>query len=273
MTEKSPIRLTLGAGLLTLLVALNGIQFYLLALSRDPVFGTLEETSARLDEIVRRLPPDPNDALTHRFHELFYDKTIRDVDSIRWLGIPTMQNPNDVWVTQEIMWEVRPDFIIETGTAFGGSAALWATILEQINPNGRVITIDMGDRVTDARDLPIFQRKVDFLQGSSTAPEILSDVTRRVAGRRAIVLLDSDHSKSHVLNELNAYAPLVEVGSYLIVQDTNLNGHPVVPYFGPGPMEAVEEFLKSDDRFEPDAARDRKFLFTMHPSGYLKRVR
>ena len=87
-----------------------------------------------------------------------------------------------------------------------------------------------------------------------------------------MVLLDSDHHKTHVLAEMRAYAPLVTVGSYLIVQDTNVNGHPVAPDFGPGPMEAVLEFLASDDRFESDRTQERLF-FTMHPRGYLRRVR
>jgi cephalosporin hydroxylase len=190
----------------------------------------------------------------------------------KWLGILAEQNPNDVWITQEIIFESRPDFIIETGTLCGGSAALWSMILEQVNPEGRVITIDILDQAQQARELPIVKKHVDFLHGSSTAAEIVADVKNRVEGKRVLVILDSDHSKQHVLDELAAYAPLVPVGSYLIVQDTNVNGHPVERTFGPGPMEAVVEFLAANRNFVPDRRRER-LMFTMHPNGYLKRIR
>jgi cephalosporin hydroxylase len=101
---------------------------------------------------------------------------------------------------------------------------------------------------------------------------VVAEVARRVGTGRTMVLLDSDHRMAHVLAELRAYADLVSPGSYLIVQDTNVNGHPVLPGFGPGPMEAVREFLAADDRFEIDRDQER-LLFTMHPGGYLKRVR
>jgi cephalosporin hydroxylase len=204
------------------------------------------------------------------YHRLWYEApdTWR---ANRWLGISTLQNPNDVWVTQEIISEVRPDFVVEAGTAYGGSAVAWAMILDQVNPGGRVITIDIRDMV-DKGTLPeTARRKVDFLIGSSTAPEIVAEVTRRVKGKRTIVILDSDHGRDHVLAELKAYSPLVDVGSYLIVQDTNVNGHPVLESFGPGPMEAIDEFLRGNAAFRSDRSRER-LLFTLAPKGYLKRV-
>lgn len=205
------------------------------------------------------------------YHQVFYNSP-NTWRVNKWLGILTEQNPNDVWITQEIIVEKRPDFIIEAGTLCGGSAALWATILEQVNPEGRVITIDILDQAQEARKLPIVQRHVDFLHGSSTATDIVNDVKKRVEGKKALVILDSDHSKQHVLDEMAAYAPLVTVGSYLIVQDTNINGHPVERTFGPGPMEAVVEFLATHRNFLLDRGRER-FMFTMNPNGYLKRIR
>ena len=205
------------------------------------------------------------------YHQVFYSSP----DTWRvneWLGILTEQNPNDVWITQEIIVETRPNFIVETGTLCGGSAALWSTILEQVNPDGRIITIDITDQAQQARKLPIVQKRVDFLYGSSTAADIVADVRKRVEGKRVLVILDSDHSKQHVLNELAAYAPLVSVGSYLIVQDSNVNGHPVDRAFGPGPTEAIEEFLAANPNFASDRRRER-LLFTMHPNGYLRRLR
>jgi cephalosporin hydroxylase len=188
-----------------------------------------------------------------------------------WLGIQTLQNPMDAWVIQEILHEVRPDFVVETGTLKGGSAALWATILEQVNPAGRVITIDITDRTQQARRLPIVQRKVDFLVGSSVDPAILAEVKERVASGRTLVILDSLHTRDHVLAELRAYAPLVDVGSYMIVQDTGVwrprRNHPEG-----WASDAVEEFLEENEAFAPDRSRER-FWLTNCPGSWLKRVR
>ncbi|HEX7501298.1 MAG TPA: CmcI family methyltransferase, partial [Polyangia bacterium] len=135
---------------------------------------------------------------TDRFHNLFY-KDPNTIEQNRWMGIPAVQNPNDVWITQEILFEVKPDFVIEAGSYMGGSAVMWAMMLREINPTGRVITIDIQDLVGEARKLPIFKERVDFLLGSSTAPEIVAEVSRRAMGHRVVVILDSDHHKAHVL--------------------------------------------------------------------------
>ena len=208
--------------------------------------------------------------VVERFHKVFYDSKIWM--STKWLGIPTAQNPNDAWIHQEIIAQVKPDFIVETGTWHGGSAALWATILQQVNPQGRIITIDINDLAKAAKELPIVKDKVEFLIGSSVDPAIVAEVTKRVQGKKVLVILDSDHRKNHVLAEMKAYGPLVSKDSYMIVQDTNANGHPVLEKFGPGPMEAVEEFLATNDQFRPDHEAER-LMFTMHPKGYLKRAR
>jgi cephalosporin hydroxylase len=219
-----------------------------------------------------------------RFHTLFHDSATTWREA-RWFGVPTLQNPNDVWIHQEIITELKPDFIIEAGTAHGGSAVLWAMILEQVNPRGKVITIDVYDQVEVARlmnepesgverlhALRLWKERVEFVKGSSTDPSIVDRLRQRVKGHKVLVILDSDHHKDHVLAELNAYAPMINVGSYLIVQDTSINGHPVLKRYGPGPMEAVDEFLTANKQFEPDRSRER-FLFTMHPKGYLKRIK
>lgn len=209
--------------------------------------------------------------VAERFHKYFYysEDTWREN---RWLGLTTLQNPNDVWITQEILHEVRPDVVVETGTGYGGSALIWAMVLQQVNPDASVITVDIEDRIQDARDFPLFQEKVEFLQGGSTDPELFAAVQQRVAGKKVLVILDSDHSEEHVLRELQLYSQLVSVGSYLIVQEGNVNGHPVFPSHGPGPMEALEAFLAERDDFEPDQSRERLIL-TLHPKGYLKRAK
>jgi cephalosporin hydroxylase len=246
------------------LVALNVFQYT----SRRGSAGPPSPTSVALTKGKK-----PNrQQIIDRFLKLWTSPFERTVFQNQWLGVKTLQNPNDMWITQEILFEVKPDFLVEAGTYQGGSAALWAMILEQINPDARVITIDIEDRTAEARKLDVFRRKVDFLLGSSTDPEIVAEVERRTKGKKVVVLLDSAHDKDHVLNELRAYSPLVGVGSYLIVQDTIVNGHPVWPKYGPGPYEAVEEFLATDDRFEPDLTRER-LLVTLCPRGYLKRIR
>lgn len=232
--------------------------------------GTWKHLEKRIDAI-KTNNTEFKKEVVDLYHQEFYSSATTWRMN-KWLGILTEQNPNDVWITQEIIVETRPDFIIETGTLCGGGTALWATILEQVNPRGRVITIDILDQAQQARKLPIVQKRVDFLHGSSTATDIVDYVKYSVEGKKVLVILDSDHSKQHVLNELAAYAPLVTVGSYLIVQDTNVNGHPVEPTFGPGPMEAVAEFLAANSNFVPDKGRER-LMFTMHPNGYLKRIR
>jgi cephalosporin hydroxylase len=175
-------------------------------------------------------------------------------------------------VTQEILFELKPDFVVEAGTWHGGSAAVFSTILEQINPDARIISIDVEDMAADAKKLPIVQKRVDFLLGSSTDPKIVEDVKARVAGKKVVVILDSLHTKEHVLAELEAYAPIVNVGSYLIVQDTFVNGHPALPEYGPGPHEAVQAFLAKRDDFVIDKNRER-LMFTFSVDGWLKRVK
>ena len=117
-----------------------------------------------------------------RFHKLFYESGIWE--TTKWLGVPTGQNPNDAWVHQEIIVSIKPDFIVETGTLFGGSAALWATILQQVNPDGRVITIDIKDQASESKKLLIVKDKVDFLIGSSVDPAIFEEMKSVLVARR-----------------------------------------------------------------------------------------
>lgn len=187
----------------------------------------------------------------------------------RFLGVETLQNPTDAWVTQEIIHEVKPDFIVEAGTFKGGSALFWAMVLEEVNPVGRVITIDIRDYVTDAKDRALWKERIDFLVGSSTDPAIVDEVRRRVQGGRVLVILDSLHSPDHVYDELQMYSPLVSVGSYVIVQDTGLGSNRLAYELAAG---GVRRFLKEGGGFEVDEGRER-FMITNNPRGYLRRVR
>lgn len=213
-----------------------------------------------------------DDELVEAFYHLLSRRTPGMFQN-QWLGIQTWQHPFDVWITQEIMAETQPDVVLETGTHKGGSALLWAMILENLPGDGRVLTIDIEDRrVEKAIEHPLFQRRVDFLLGSSTAPAIVAEVKRRVQDKKVMVILDSLHKRDHVLEELRLYAPLVPKGGYVIVQDSTINGHPYNPEYGPGPWEAIEDFLRTDDRFVSERSRER-WLLTNNPTGFLKRVK
>ncbi len=186
----------------------------------------------------------------------------------KWLGIQTLQHPLDAWVTQEILWELKPDFVVETGTRRGGSALLWATVLEQGNPSGRVITVDIKDEVQEASRHPLWERKIEFLKGSSTAPGIVAAIAQRVRGKRVVVILDSLHTREHVLDELKLYSPFVPMGSYLFVQDTSAWSEDSRT----GAGQAVLDFLNMTDAFESDRSRER-FLLTGNATGFLERVK
>lgn len=216
--------------------------------------------------------PMTDEEVITRFHQIWYESKATWAQN-RWLGLQTLQNPMDMWITQEIISEIKPDYFIECGAWEGGSAAIWASVLSQVNPAGKVISIDITDRMAAARKLPIVKSHVEFMLGFSTEPKIVDAIAKRVQGKKVVVLLDSDHSKANVAQELKAYAPLVSVGSYFIVQDSNVNGHPVMPNFGEGgPWEAVTEFLATNKNFEIDKSRER-LLFTFCPNGFLRRIR
>ncbi|HEX6208208.1 MAG TPA: CmcI family methyltransferase [Actinomycetota bacterium] len=201
------------------------------------------------------------------FHRLYYGAgehggTWKDT---YWLGVPTWKCPLDLWVYQEILHETRPDTIVETGTWRGGSALFLASICDLLG-RGRVVTID----TEDPGGRPAHDR-ITYVTGSSTDPGIVREVEGIVGRSRAMVILDSDHSRDHVLGELRAYGPIVSPSHYLVVEDTNINGHPVLPDWGPGPMEAVEEFLRESEDFVVDENRE-KLLLTFNPRGYLRKV-
>ena len=189
-----------------------------------------------------------------------------------WVGISSYQNPCDNWVMQEIIAEVKPDFIIESGTALGATTLFYATVLQQVNDRGKVLTIDIRPDFEEAAKFKIWQERVEPITGNSVSPEVVERVSERTRGGKILITLDSDHRKEHVLKELQLYARLVSLGSYIVVQDTNVHGHPVMPKLGEGPYEAVQEFLKTNKDFVIDHSKE-KFLLTWYPSGFLKRVK
>jgi cephalosporin hydroxylase len=181
------------------------------------------------------------------------------------MGVPCLKCPMDLWAYQEILAEVRPGLIVETGTHLGGSALFLAHMLDLLGA-GEVITIDVLENV----GRPTHPR-IRYVKGSSADEGLVRGLFGARPEEKCLVILDSDHSKEHVARELALLAPFVTVGSYLIVEDSNVNGHPVLPDYGPGPSEAVAEFLAGSRNFIVDTSRE-KFLMTFNPGGYLKRV-
>jgi cephalosporin hydroxylase len=203
-------------------------------------------------------------SIADQFHRQYYESGIWR--NTFWLGVAARKCPLDLWIYQEILFETRPEVIIESGTESGGSALFLASVCDLIG-EGKVITIDLQDNPLRPK-----HPRITYVSGSSVAPETVDLVKKEIESKtRVMIILDSDHGKDHVLKELRAYADLVSPGSYLIVEDTNVNNHPVAEDFGSGPMEAVEEFLTTRDDFNIDRERE-KFFLTFNPKGYLRRV-
>ena len=212
-----------------------------------------------------------------------------------WLGRPAIQFPNDAWALQELVWAIRPDLIIETGIAHGGSLVFSASMLALldmaeaieggsiINPREskrRVLGVDIDIRAHNRSAIenhPLASR-IHMIQGSSIEPDTIARVKGFASGYgRVLVCLDSNHTHTHVLGELNAYAPLVSVGSYCVVFDTIVEDMPADLFpdrpWGPGnsPKSAVWEYLKSHPEFEIDKDIQNKLLITVAPDGFLRR--
>ncbi len=197
------------------------------------------------------------------FHRLYYNSSVRY--NTLMLGVKTDKCPLDLWIYQEMIYETKPDVIIETGTNKGGSTLFFASVCELID-HGQVITVDVEDYGAPSHP------RITKILGNSVSEEVVKTVEGLVNGKRAMVVLDSAHNKEHVLKEMELYGPLVSRGCYLTVEDTNVNGHPVFPEYGPGPMEAVEEFMRENEDFVIDPTRE-KFMLTFFPKGFLKRIR
>jgi len=202
-----------------------------------------------------------------------------------WMGRPVIQYPQDILAVQEIIWSVKPDLIIETGIAHGGSLIFSASMLELNAISGgpqdaEVLGIDIDIRAHNraAIDAHPMIRRIAMIEGSSVAPEVISQVKAKAAGKRSVlVLLDSNHTHDHVLAELEAYANLVTIGSYCVVFDTVIEDLPNDAFqdrpWGKGnnAKTAVWDFLRRHPEFEIDKSIQHKLLITVAPDGYLKR--
>ena len=171
-----------------------------------------------------------------------------------------------MWIAQEIITELKPDLIIETGTFKSGSAMFYCHLMDILN-HGKIITIDI-----EFRENRPTHKRLKHLLGSSTDINVIKEVAKECENANTVLIfLDSDHSKEHVLNEIYSYEKFVTKGSYLVVEDTALHGNPIHAGGWEDPMGAVDEFMKSSNGFIQDRTRE-KFLMTWHPKGFLKRI-
>lgn len=204
------------------------------------------------------------------FHHILYSDL--DTRFIYWRGVPCQKWPNDLWMYQELLWKLTPDLVIETGTAEGGSALFYASILDGVGGDGAVITVTIEPNLVHqrVREHP----RISCLTGSSLDPTIVRMVRERAESSRCVLVsLDGAHERDHVFEELRVYGELVTPGSYVVVEDTNFDSGPhVKDSFGPGPGTAVRDFLARDPRFAADPTCER-FLLTIHPGGWLKKLR
>lgn len=202
-----------------------------------------------------------------------------------WLGVPIIQFPQDMIAMQELIWKTKPDLIIETGVARGGSIVFYASLLEMLGGKGKVVGIDIDIRPHNKSKIkshPLYKKnkRIVLLEGSSTDEKIIEQVKKLAKGKkRILVALDSNHTYAHVRDEIKAYSPFVTKGSYLVVFDTDIEYLPEDLLLnrpwrkGNNPKNAVDQFLKHNTDFEVDHSIDYKLLISVAPGGYLKRVK
>ena len=250
-------------------------------------------------EVLRRIQENRSNIALGRAAQAFMEASTLPKYSynFEWMGRPIIQYPQDIVAMQELIWRVRPDLIIETGVAHGGSLIMSASMLALLElcdsakgvtdepfekPQRKVLGIDIDIRAHNraAIETHPMASRIRLIQGSSIAPETIREVQKTAAGHKCIlVCLDSNHTHNHVLAELQAYAPLTSLGSYCVVFDTVIEDLPASLFpdrpWGPGnsPRTAVQEYLKHHPNFEVDRSVENKLLITVAAGGYLKKIR
>jgi cephalosporin hydroxylase len=202
------------------------------------------------------------------------------IKNFSWLGLPILQYPTDMFAIAELIWKLKPDIIIETGIAMGGSTVFYASMLEMIGGIGRVLAIDIDvrDHTHKALDKHPMAKRIIVNQSDSVADWVVAEAKAISTGMKTMVILDSNHTEEHVLAELKAYSPLVTVGSYIIVMDTDIetwaDDLPDRPWgIGNNPMTAVKKFMKGNKEFIIDKDVETQTLITAASNGFLKRVK
>jgi cephalosporin hydroxylase len=210
----------------------------------------------------------PTGSESDEYHKWYFNTFVWKKTT--WMGVDCWKSVSDMWNYQEILFELKPSLVIEFGTAHGGSALFYANVMRQMGKPFKVFSVDIdhGRLNPAARCDP----DILFVKSGSTVPAIAEQI-QHLKGEfpgKIFAILDSDHSMSHVLAEMKLLRPLLSAGDYLIVEDANLNGHPILPGWGPGPYEAVEAYEHEfPTDYRHDVARENKFGFTFAPNGFL----
>jgi cephalosporin hydroxylase len=229
---------------------------------------------------LRRLPKailalasyQPTGSESEEYHKWYYNTFVWKKTS--WAGVDCWKSVSDMWNYQEILFELKPSLVIEFGTAHGGSALFFADIMRKIGQPFKVLSVD----INHGRLNPAARRDPDivYVKSSSAAPAIAEQIRclRSEFPGKVFAILDSDHTMNHVLAEMKLLRPLLCAGDYLLVEDSTVNGHPVLPGWGPGPYEAIEAYEQEfPDDYTHDVERENKFGWTFAPNGYLIRSR
>lgn len=231
------------------------------------LLGMISHKLSKIDEENNQeKPADPGS----EYHLWYYNNSIWLRTS--WLGTPILKSVSDMWNYQEIIFALKPSLVIEFGTFCGGSAMFFSSVLRTIGNNYKVLSVDINhDRLDTTAKL---DSNIEFLLESSTSPRVARKILtlREELPGPVFAILDSDHRKKHVLAEMVLLRPLLQTGDYLVVEDGNVNGHPILPGWGEGPYEALQEyFAQYPNDYEQDRSREQKFGFTFAPSGFLIR--
>ena len=251
-------------------VAAHGARY----VDRNTILGIAAATFASLRRIANSILAiffyQPTGSEPEEYHKWYYNTFVWKKTS--FMGVTTRKSVSDMWNYQEILFDLKPSLVIEFGTNQGGSALFFATIMKRIGQPFKVLSVDITHKHLD----PTARRDPDilFVESSSTLPTVAEQIQRLKSEfpGKIFAILDSDHSMDHVLGEMKLLRPLLSPGDYLLVEDSSVNGHPVLPGWGPGPYEAIEAYEREfPNDYTHDVARENKFGFTFAPNGFLIR--
>lgn len=233
-------------------------------------FMRLMDVLRKLTSAVAQLIYRPTGSAAEEYHKWYYSNLVWNQTT--WLGVQCWKSVSDMWNYQEILFDLKPSLVIEFGSRYGGSALFFANVMRHAGQPFKVVSVDISHKALD----PIARRDPDilFIESSSTAPAVAEHIEQLKGEYRGNIfaILDSDHSMDHVLAEMKLLRPLLSSGDYLVVEDSDINGHPVLPGFGPGPYEAIEAYEREfPNDYKHDVARENKFGWTSAPNGYLIR--
>jgi cephalosporin hydroxylase len=205
------------------------------------------------------------------YHRWYYETGVWE--KIAYLGVPCLKSVSDLWTYQEILFDLKPALVVEFGTHRGGAALYFAHLLATICPESFVLTVDIRQELIDPQVLS--HPRIVALRADTTDSSVVEVIRQHRAARTGPIfaILDSDHTRKHVFAEMESLRLVMKGGDYLVVEDSNLNGHPILPDWGAGPMEAIHDYqAKFPDDYQYDATRAEKFGFTFAPQGFLIRT-